>query len=77
VFRFVLLSILISLLVRFFLRLGELAIAAFHAGSAPTASSRPAVPLVACRRCGVFVPQAAAASGSGGFLCRACAGAGG
>jgi len=77
VLRFVLLAILISLLVRFFLRLGELALAAFHAGSTPAPSSRPAVPLVACRRCGVFVPQAVAAARGSGFLCRACVGAGG
>ena len=77
--RVLLLAILIFLFVRFVVRLGRLAAAALREGSPPAAAPPPAaVPLVACGRCGVFVPRAAVAVSRGdGFLCRACAGAGG
>jgi hypothetical protein len=82
VLRLLLLAILILLLVRFLVRLGQLAAAALRAGStaeSPDAAPPPAaVALVPCRRCGTFVPRTLAAAGSGGgFLCRACASAGG
>jgi len=73
--RVVLLLVLAILLARFLVRLAGLAAAALREGSSPHVSQRPPVPLVACHRCGVFVPRAeAAAVFADGVLCRACAG---
>jgi hypothetical protein len=78
--RLILLAILVVLLVRFLVRLGGVIALALREGAAsPKASSAqpqaPAVALVPCRRCGVFVPQSLAANGVDGFLCRSCAAA--
>jgi len=73
--RFALLVVLALLLGRFLVRLGGLAVAAFREGAAPTAPQQPpAVALVPCQRCGVFVPRSLASTAAGdGFLCRSCA----
>jgi hypothetical protein len=74
--RVVLLLVLAIVLARFLVRLAGLATAALREGNTPGAApAPPSVPLVACRRCGVFVPRAeAAAVSADGVLCRACAG---
>ena len=76
--RVLLVAILIFLVVRFLMRLGRLAAAALREGDTPPARpAPPAVALVPCRRCGVFVPRdVAVTTPAGGFLCRACASAG-
>jgi len=74
--RLVLVVILVALLVRFLMRLGGLAAAALREGAAPPAAPQaPAVALVPCRRCGVFVPRPLASTAGDGFLCRSCAAA--
>jgi hypothetical protein len=71
--RAVLLLVLAILIVRFLVRLGALAAAALREGAAPVNTPPPAVALVPCRRCGVFVPRAFASTAGDGFLCRSCA----
>lgn len=72
--RLVLLVVLVALLVRFLVRLVAVTAAALREGS--SAPPPPAVALVPCRRCGVFVPrELATAAPADGFLCRSCAGA--
>jgi hypothetical protein len=69
--RLLLLVLLALLVARFLVLLARHAAAAYRAGAAPPAR---AVPLVACRRCGVHVPRASARSQGDGFLCRTCGG---
>jgi hypothetical protein len=72
--RLVLVAVLVLLLVRFLMRLGGLAAAAWREAAAPPAVPQaPAVGLVPCRRCGVFVPRSLASTAGDGFLCRSCA----
>jgi len=76
--RLILLAILVVLLVRFLVRLGGVVALALRESAAPQSRPQPpapAVALVSCRRCGVFVPRSLAASGADGFLCRSCAAA--
>jgi len=74
--RLILLAILVVLLVRFLVRLGGVVALALRESAAPQSRPQPpapAVALVPCRRCGVFVPRSLAADGADGFLCRSCA----
>lgn len=73
--RLFLLLILIALLVRFLVRLVAVTAAALRDGSSALPPS-PTLPLVPCKRCGVFVPRELASAAPGdGFLCRSCAAA--
>ena len=71
--RLVLLLVLLLLLIRFAYLLARRVLAMLRAGAAPP--SVPAgVPLVACAKCGVMVPQPRALpQGAGAYLCRSCA----
>ena len=75
--RFVLLVVLALLLARFLVRLGGMVAAALREGAAASAAQQPpALALVPCQRCGVFVPRSLASTAAGdGFLCRSCAAA--
>jgi hypothetical protein len=75
ILRLVLVAILVLLLVRFLIRLGALAAAVLREGAAPPMpGGTPAVALVPCGRCGVFLPRSAAKPGAGDTrLCAACA----
>lgn len=71
--RLLLLLVLFLLLVRFGFLLARRVRDVLHAGAAPSGPA-PGVPLVACRSCGVMVPQPRALpAGGGAYLCRSCA----
>jgi hypothetical protein len=74
VIRLLLILVLALLLARFLVLLVRHARAALHGGETPRVAARPAVPLVACSRCGVLVPEPRARRAGGRYLCGNCDG---
>lgn len=80
--RFLLVVVLFLVLLRFLSRLAGVVLRALHEGAALTPSrtaTPPAIALVRCTRCGVYVPQTMTRAGGAhgspdAAVCRACAG---